>query len=50
MDAPMAYGSSWARGRTGPAAEAYATAMQHQIRAASATYAAAWGNTRSLTH
>ena len=48
---PVAYGSFLARGRSGAAVEACATATQpHQIWAASVTYATACGNTRSLTH
>ena len=47
MAASVAYGSSQARGRMGAAAE---TAWQHQILAASLTYAATYGNSGSFTH
>ena len=50
--APAAYGSSWARGGIGAAAEATATATATAMPdlTASAAYAAACSNTRSLTH
>ena len=46
--APAAYGSSWARGQMGTAAEPMPQ-LQHQIRATSATYTAAYSNARSFT-
>ena len=52
MDAPAAYASSQARGRTRAAAAGLCMAQpqQHGNQAASVTYAAAHGNARSLTH
>ena len=49
-DASVVYGSSWARGRIRAATAAYTTTMQYWIRVTYATYAAACGNTGSLTH
>ena len=50
--APMACGSSQARGWTGAIASAYtpATATQHRVQAMSATYTTTHGNAGSLSH
>ena len=48
--APTAYGSSWARGQIEAVAAGLCHSKQHWIQAASTTYAAAYGNARSLTH
>ena len=45
---PAAYGSSQAQGWIRPAAEGHS--HDHRIRGASMTYAAAYGNSGSLTH
>ena len=47
---PVAYGSSWARGQIKAAAVSYAIATATQIQATAASYAAAYGNAKSLTH
>ena len=41
VTAPVAYGSSWARGQTRAAAEAYTKQKQHWIQTTSVTCAAA---------
>lgn len=41
MASPVAYESSWARGRIGAAAKAFATATATLIQAASVTYGVA---------
>ena len=51
MAAPVAYGSSQARGQTAaPAAGPTPQPQQHGIQAVSATYTTAHDNIRSLTH
>ena len=51
MAAPVAYGSSQARGQVGAAAASPTPQpQQHQVQATYVTYAAACSNTSSLTH
>ena len=50
MATPVAYGGSQARGQTELQLLAYTHPEQDQIQATSATYAAAYSSTRSLTH